>query len=250
MSVSISFAQAPKEKMISFFFLGHSNMGGYCSALDTTEHSRVWCWDKDKGFYHPRDPIKPRWTNESGNPVIPFLKRMALLYPDYEFCGCMYGCPCNQAWHILAEGGHRNYITKRLNELNEHTTLGGILLMYGFIEGQHQEEVKRLDTAIQNLITALRGIAGNPALPVILGRYEMLGKKVLPETYHRWDSLMLEKISAVGRYFPNTYLTPFRFVPAPYYCDDHHYTAEGYRIWSEDAAAIIQLCRQDFWFKP
>lgn len=224
-------------------------MGGYCSALDTVEHPRVWYWNKDSGFVHPKDPLRPRWTNESGSPVIPFLKRMALLYPDYNFCGLMYGCPCNQARHIFAEEDHRSYVTKRIKELKEHTIFGGIMMMYGFIEGQDYTEVHRLDTAIENLIFALRSAAEDSLLPVFLGRYEENGEKKEFGKYHKWDSEVIERIKNVGRLYPHVYLTPIRPIPASCFCDDHHYTQDGYKIWSEDACAILQLTNSDFWYK-
>jgi hypothetical protein len=231
---------------IAFLFIGHSNMGGFCAEMDTVKNPHVWIIKDDK-YINCTDKDFPRTTGTSGSVVMPFLKAMALRYPKYNFVGERYANPCNQAWHLLTEEHHRTHLEKTIKMLREKSTIGGVGLMEGFIEGQHEEEVKRIDVKIVELIDWLRGQSGNIDLPIMLGRYEKYGDKKSCMQYHQWDSLIIAKMETIPLHRKNVVLVPVRYVPAERYCDNHHYDADGYQIWGEDAAVLYQENHFDFW---
>jgi hypothetical protein len=239
--------------MIAFFFIGHSNMQGCCAAMDTVQNERVWSYDARRGFYHCTDKDV---SAHSGSPTMQFLKRLALLYPDYNFCGLKYAAPCANAKQQFAEQRNRECVANMINSVKGKVTWGGILIMYGTMEAGHKELAETFDIELRAVIAFIRGHMGNDSLPVILGRYEFKGKYRMPDYVVAKDEVIaqLEQMPKIDKFCK---LTPFRDIPTEYYCDPkdkppmdcHHYDANGYRIWSEDAAAILQLNNWDFWSK-
>lgn len=232
-----------RDSIITYFFIGHSNMSGYCATMDIETTSNVWLYNDIKGFYHGTDKDL---SNNSGSPVIPFLKRMALLYPDYHFCGVKYSSNGLTIEDFLTNKRNK-YIFDKLKTLKKKSIIGGVLLMFGFQEGKDIQKVQELDAKCKLLIDELRKASGNRTLPFIFGRYEENGAKILPHIYHRHDDILIKKIESLEKIDPYLKLTPIRPISKRCYCDDHHYTAEGYQIWADDAAAIIQINKFDFW---
>jgi hypothetical protein len=232
--------------LICFLFLGHSNMSGYCSKPDTVTYQHIWSYNAAKGFFHCTDKT---FSNGSGTVVMPFLKRMSMLYPGYDFCAIMDASPSQQASHIVKEERHRECVINQLTALKGKATIGGVLMMYGIVEAIYNNNINTLDESIRGVIDFVRGATGNDHLPVILGRFELNGDPTRVTTYHQWDAVIMEKINVVMRKDPLVQIAPIRYMPKEYYCDDHHYSAEGYKIWAEDAAALIQVERYDFWYK-
>ena len=230
---------------ISFLFLGHSNMGGVCAAMDTVPNPHVWMLGK-LGLINCTDKDFPRTTGTSGSMVMPFLKRMALLYPGYNFIGERYAGPCNKTRDLFQETPHREHIKKVIKELKEKSTIGGVILMHGFIEGLYSAEIDSYDMHVIELAAFIRDESGNKELPVLVARYEKNG-----DSTSCWENKeiprLVEKIESLPKRCAFMQLYPVRYVPRQYFCDNHHYSADGYRICGEDAAAIIQLNSFDFW---
>jgi hypothetical protein len=134
------------------------------------------------------------------------------------------------------------YIINKIKILKKKSIIGGVLLMFGFDEEGSFKTVQTLDVDLRRLIDELRKASGNKTLPIIFGRYEENGGKAYAQT-HRWDDILIDKIASLEKIDPYLKLTPIRPIPKQYYCDDHHYTAEGYQIWAHDAAAIIERSR-------
>jgi hypothetical protein len=233
-----------RDTVITFLFVGHSNMGGYCASMDNTPEPRVWLYSDKKGFYHGTDQ---NLLHNSGSPIMPFLKRMALLYPDYHFCGVSYSSIGLSIKNFFANKNDW-YIIDRINILKEKSTIGGVILMFGFVEGLELKQVQELDINLKHLIEELRKASGNKTLPFIVGRYEKNCDRVKTGILHNCADILNKKIESLENIDPFLKLTPIRMIPAQYYCDDHHYNAEGYRIWADDAAALIQMNHLDFWY--
>jgi hypothetical protein len=231
-----------RDSIITYFFIGHSNMDGYCAQMNSETWQNVWLYTDLKGFYHGADNDL---SNNSGSPIMPFLKRMALLYPEYHFCGVKCARPGMTIEDFLANKSY-SYIINKIKTLKKKSVIGGVLLMFGFDEGGDIKTVRALDADLRRLMNELRDASGNRTLPFIFGRYEENGGKAYAQT-HRWDAILINKIASLEMIDPYLKLTPIRPVPKLYYCDDHHYTSEGYQIWADDAAAIIQKNKLDFW---
>ena len=230
--------------LIIFLFIGHSNMTGYCAAMDTVKAPHVWSYSAARGFYNCDDRDL---ESGAGSPVMPFLKRMALMYPGYNFCGIRFAGPCRQAFHVYTEKRHREAIENIVAQVKDKGTFGGALVMAGYIEGQFKDEIDSFDIKFITMAKFIREATGNPSLPIILGRYEENGAtKDCPE-FHQYDPILIEKINGMPHKLADCSLTPRQPVPANMYCDNHHYSADGYRLWAHAAASIIQYSGYDGW---
>jgi hypothetical protein len=231
-----------RDSIITYFFIGHSNMGGYCAQMDVETRPNVWLYTDSKGFYHGTDK---ELSNNSGSPIMPFLKRMALLYPEYHFCGVKDARPGMTIEDFLTNKNDK-YIIDKIKILKKKSIIGGVLLMFGWDEGGEIKKVQELDVNLKHLIYKLRKASGNRKLPFIFGRYEENGGNAYAQ-WHKWNDILIDKINSLEKTDPHLKLTPIRPIPKKHYCDDHHYKVEGYQIWADDAAAIIQIKKFDFW---
>jgi hypothetical protein len=236
--------------MIVFFFLGHSNMSGFGARMDTVIHPRVYSYTESKGFFNCTDNDLPSHTSyHSGSMVIPFLKRIALFYPNYKFCAIKYGHSCGQAAHIINESQHRGFIEKKIEVMKSRAIIGGLVLDYGFIEGQSEAAIKNLPNEIVKLASWFRSKCENSNLPIFFCRYEINGILKGIEQYRKYDPLMIETTEKLQDVICNLYLTPFRYVPKEHYSDNHHYNENGYEIIGSVTADIIQEKKLDFWYR-
>jgi hypothetical protein len=245
MMFSLSFGSVPKDSMITYIFIGHSNMLGYCSELDSIIPKNVWLYKSGTGFYHGVD----RGTSSMyGSPMTSFLKRMAILYPQYNFCGikCTNSGSTFEAFY---NSDLKVQLYKKLSEALDSSIFGGCLAMFGFAEGKDSAQVKDMDRWVNGFSNELSIKTGYKNIPFIFGRYEKNGRKVLSDVYHKYDSLTEKKIESFEKLSPYFKVSPIRYVPKEDYCDDHHYNRSGYEIWANDAAAIIQQNNFDFWYK-
>jgi hypothetical protein len=206
----------------------------------------VWFYKSSVGFINGNDKTI---SNHSGSVVLPFLKNMADRYPAYNFCGIKYGHACGQAFHILTEENHKRFFVNKIAEMRRVSRIGGIMLMYGYIEGRYPEQIEPFGRNLATLIDSLRSLAGDPTLPVIIGRYELNGSLTEAAEYRRYDRYVVQQIESVPRVRQNVALAPFDYIPKEYYCDNHHYTAEGYKMLADDACQIYENNGWDFWNK-
>jgi hypothetical protein len=218
-------------------------MSGYCAPMDSAPALNVWLYNENKGFYHGTDKDL---SNNSGSPVMPFLKRMALLYPERHFCGVKHTLN-GMTIEEYPENQHDKFLIDKIKTLKKKSAIGGVLLMFGFDEGKDMKKVRKMDVHLKRLIDKIRKASGNPTLPFLFGRYEENSDKYRYKDYHQYDDSLITTIEAFETIDPYLKLTPIRPISKSCFCDDHHYNAEGYQIWAHDAAAIIQMNNMDFW---
>ncbi|CAK0764366.1 hypothetical protein CCP3SC15_300018 [Gammaproteobacteria bacterium] len=235
-------------KLICFLFIGHSNMCGGCAPTiaDTIPHDRIYLWGDEKGFYHGTD--NHLFGATSGSPVLPFLKRMAILYPDYQFAGLKGAYSSAMVYQMVPGNEKHDLFFKRLSFARRQATIGGVVAMYGYVEGRNQDLAESFPRDFMRLLKEIRDSVGDPALPCILGRYETNNLRDPElERYRTFEKIIDEKIESL-QHEKNIVLAPIRTMPTAYYCEDHHYNGDGYTIFAHDAAALYQINGFDRWF--
>ena len=243
-------------QMIVFIFLGHSNMAGSCAEMDTIPHERVWSYNARRGYYHCTDRDI---SNNSGSPMMPFLKAMANQYPKYDFCGIKLAGPCRHASHVLEEGRHREALENEIAWFKGKAVFGGAMLNFGILECRDGVASKSFGENLITLIEFLREKTEVPGLPILLCRLEKNGPERMPE-YQRHEGLIESTIGGIQYRVSGLAVIPFIDIPAKYYCDPeadvqkphdyHHYSKEGYEILGRDGTKAIQLNNFDFWNNP
>jgi hypothetical protein len=238
----------PPERLIIYLFIGHSNMTGYCGAMDTVSHPRAWVFD-DTTFRPARDPITG--SKRAGSPVMPFLKAMAARYPDYYFCAVKVTQPGKMMTETFFPGASQyGELVSTMDRLAGHAVAGGALAMFGYVEGISDSLSGRFGADAAWLIHHLRGRLNAPALPFVFGRYEEHASTTGSYTHYLRYA---ERIRLAIETLPTldtaglTALTPRAPIPPEHYCDDHHYDPRGYHQWSRTAAEIIAARGWDGW---
>lgn len=247
-AVDLDGIDIPKEKLIYYLFVGHSNMMGYGGKMDTVSHPRVWMYSLEKGFQNAHDPIETIFNSPS--PVLPFLKRMAECYPDYYFCGVKItqaGLPmCD---HFLKNKPKYKLLLQTVDSLKNSATLGGLLAMFGLVEGISDSLSQILCNDIITMFTLFRNDFDVSDLPCIIGRYEENSDKTVTPDYFKYEDRIKAQIELIPGADPlhKSALTPHEPIPKNMYFHDHHYNENGYALWSNTAVAIIRSNRWDYW---
>ena len=249
-SVTLNGVDVPKDKLICYLFMGHSNMEGYGGIPDTVTNPRVWAYSLKLGFWNAHDPVET--TYDSPSPFMPFLKKMAVLYPDYYFCGIKV----TQAGMSMSSQFLRNMpkyteIMQTIAAIKDSVTIGGIIAMFGWVEGGSDSLSQRLDVDVNNMLSSFRVDLGIPNLPLIMGRYEENSDtSVFPQSYKYENRIIakLELLQSEDSLQHRIMLTPFLPIPKAMYFDSHHYNADGYVLWSNTGAEILYSSNWNTWY--
>lgn len=227
--------------IVVYLFLGHSLMEGGC----THDAGYSWLYGEEKGFY---------WGNSS-EPVVAFLRDMRFRYPDstrFTFCGAVY----NQAAMMITDMVPGQYFYDKMmrairsmkNQRGKRVVIGGIVLMFGFVEGQDRLKAENLGTDYLRLISRIRNATGNNYLPCIVCRYEENNlRDSVYAKYRKYEKTVIREIASLESRDRFIKISPIRPIPKEYYCEDHHWIKEGYWVWADDGTALIQINHFDFW---
>lgn len=250
--VTLNGVDVPKEKLICYIFVGHSNMEGYGGVPDTIPDPKVWAYDTLIGFWNARDPVATSYYSPS--PFMPFLKKMAELYPDYYFCGIkVTQAGMSMSSQFLPKMPKYAEVMRTIAPIKDSVTVGGIVAMFGWVEGASDSLSQRLDVDINAMLTSFRQDLGIPNLPLIIGRYEENADTTYAPyknfyTYRSRVISKLEMLQSEDSLQHRIMLTPFLPVPKTMYFDDHHYNADGYTLWSNTGAEILFNSNWNSWY--
>ena len=240
LSFSVSAVDKP---IITYIFLGHSNMAAWCDKIcsDTVQQKNTLMYGSENGFYHG----KPVST------VVCFLHEMGIRYPQFTFCGAYYASGGKKIKEMGAGDNLYDKMIKDLKNISGCSTIGGILTMFGFPEGEDSGDAENVSNEYMRLLNDIQKTVNNYTLPCIVGRYEENDIKTNNEAgkYYTYKNIVIKRIEEIERRAAFVKLSPIRAIPRACFSDDHHYNCDGYKIWAEDAAALIQMNNFDFWNK-
>jgi lysophospholipase L1-like esterase len=250
--VTLNGVDVPKDKLICYIFIGHSNMEGYGGVPDTITNPRVWAYDSVIGFWNARDPVATSYYSPS--PFMPFLKKMAELYPDYYFFGVKVtqaGMPMSS--QFLPKMPKYAAVMRTIAPIKDSVTVGGIVAMFGWVEGASDSLSQHLDVNINTMLSGFRQDLGIPNLPLIIGRYEENADTTYAPyknfyTYRSRIISKLEMLQSEDSLQHRIMLTPFLPIPKTMFFDDHHYNADGYTLWSNTGAQILYNSNWNTWY--
>jgi hypothetical protein len=268
-AVSLGGVNIPKEKLVVYLLIGHSNMAGQDLAhSDPITAPKVWNyeWNSTKTWVlakeTPNSPKTGLSGHGAGGPGMPFLKAMSVAYPDYYF-----GVINNASLSATCRGentGHNGsgldpsdnrywkgtflyeQIITSAKEIQKDVTLGGILCMLGAVEATRTTDsvCRAFSSDISQLIKDMRTDLNEPNLPFLMGEYEAGATGTFSTT------LPLPGIIASETKLIPTKLNLAATVDSKgiSMLDDHHYTADkGQPEWAKRAVAIIKT---KAWFPP
>lgn len=260
----------PKEKVVVYLLIGHSNMGGVeTRASDGVAHPRGWnyTWSTTPRAWVPAKETPGSAKNGlstrgAGGPGMPFIKQMADAYPDYHigvFSNASYSSTCkgvntgnNTSGIPVTENrywkGARLYneIVTAVKEIQAEVTFGGIICMLGTVEATRSSDeiVAAFSDDISQMAKDLRADLGLPNLPFMMGEYET-GSSGEFATSLPWPGTVLAQTRLIPSKLPNSALISSQGVAMK---DDHHYSWPAGQ--TEFATRCVAMIKSKQWFPP
>lgn len=254
-------ANVPKEKIVVYLLIGHSNMAGVdYTHLDATATPNAWnyTWATDKTWIAAKESRTSRAglsSRGAGGPGIPFLKLMTQAYPGYHF-GVVANASVSSTCKGLNTGNNNsgfdpddnrywkgarlyNEILIAAKEIQPNVTLGGILCMLGSVEATRttEEVCRSFSDDLAQLVKDLRADLGEPNLPFIMGEYEAGATRTFALTLP-WPAIIDQQIKLLPSKLPFSGTVNSVGVTM---LDDHHYSSDkGQPEWAKRAFALIQ----------
>ncbi|MBD3418912.1 MAG: hypothetical protein GF398_02220 [Chitinivibrionales bacterium] len=264
--LSLGGVSVPKEKIVTYIFIGHSNMAGRTndpqSFRPTFHQTHPRCWNFNivddftdpavSSYHHQWIPAKAqihRDMNSSSSqtqcgPAMAFLKEMATGFPDAYFGVTQNAESAASTWKYRNDTNRNNgpplysQIIAAATAIQPDATIGGVVMMLCLADGlRHPDTYKQ---NVKELIAMFRSDLNMPNLPVFISDYEY------GSTGQRDPGTAgAQKAIQVNQQLPgevdHCYLIPTKSWSnqQQYMHDDHHYNLKGYVRWAQELVTII-----------
>lgn len=258
----------PKDKMVVYLLIGHSNMAGQDLAhSDGAVDPHAWNWPvATKQWVQAKEtPNAGRAAGLSGHgeggPGMPFMKAMAAAYPGY-YIGVINNASLSATCKGENTGNNGSGLDPADNRYYKGTylyqqmldaakavqpdvTLGGILCMLGTVDATRTSQAvcEAFSDDISQLIKDLRTDLGMPNLPFLMGAYEAGATGDFAVT-KPWPGIIDAQIKLIPSKLARSAVVDSKGITM---LDDHHYVANGngQPLWAQRAVALIQA---NSWF--
>jgi hypothetical protein len=237
----------PKEKVIVFLHIGHSNMAGRTNIpasmrpfyFDT--HPQLWSYNQAGVWQPAREPLSGDFlTRGRAGPGMAILRTaLAMAPPDALIVSIGRGqdgsrggaCKGFRRGGILYET-----VMAPARALKGKVTFGGIFSMLVLMEIFDKPNLPRSHECMEGLASDMRTDLGDPNIPFMMSDWEMgaTGRfnPVLPDAV-----IAREQLRVAQQNIPRSAIIPTDMLPMS---DDHHFDLNGYKLWAERAFGLIQ----------
>jgi hypothetical protein len=265
-TVTIGGTTVPKEKVIVFLHVGHSNMAG--RAVDPPElHDfnyvsvpRMWSYAKG-GVWKPAvEPLSPdNVTMGHAGPGMSILHAAQTIAPsDVYVVSIGHGQSGDTGGFCrnFRKGGlFYSIVMDAALELKGKVTFGGIWGMFGTSEFADMAHSSTFGQCLTGVVTDMRTDLGMPNLPVLLGDWEAgaMGK-FLPTTVFA-QSIIAQIHSTAAAVQPAAVIPTDGLAiqnPDPAAGTDgvHHYNFAGHKGWGERGITLLKMSGWAPWSIP
>jgi hypothetical protein len=255
-TVDINGTMLPKENVVAFIHIGHSNMAGRSR---TPQSSRAYFFtDVDLYawmFHAPNvwEPARePNTAGDSGNnafgttlggPGTAIVKEAAALAPNHYFVSLGYGRGSALCSQFKKGGAFYNEYMEAPLALKGKVTFGAIFIMLGITERHGtDDDIQNYPSCINTLATDIRAALAEPNLPLLVTDYEMESTGAELSPTGSFAQKIIPRIQAIPSTVANSALIPTEGLGME---DDHHFDLEGQREWSQRG---LQIMQEKGWF--
>jgi hypothetical protein len=247
-TINLGGVEVPKEKVIAFIHVGHSNMAGRATGPSASRPYHFTETNPHAWMYHPGSSpalaIEPKTagdTNAAG-PGTALVKGAAELAPNYYFVSLGFGKASAYCSQFLPSGLYYNQLIDGAKKIKGRVTFGAIFIYLGITE-RHGTDSDRNNFAncINTLVTAIRTDVGEPNLPFLMNDYEVEASGELAVGGAVANAIM-PQIAKVPTTVSNSALVSAAGLGME---DDHHFNLDGHRTW---VARALMTMQQKGWF--
>jgi hypothetical protein len=246
----------PKENVVAFILLGHSNMAGRSSRPSASRpyhftEMDLYAWVYQPNNWQPaREPLtagddgaSPPGRDPMGGPGTALLKQAVALAPNHYFVALGYGLGSAYCSQFLPGGLLYDQAVTAPKQLKGKVTFGGIVIMLGITERHGtDQDISNYPNCINTLVTAVRNDVGEPNLPLLITDYEMesTGPELSPTG--AFAQQIIPRIAMIPSVVSNSVLVPTEDIAMQ---DDHHFDLDGQKEWSR---RVLEIMQQKGWF--
>jgi Carbohydrate esterase, sialic acid-specific acetylesterase len=252
-TVTINGTAIPKEKVIVFIHIGHSNMAGRAvdpadlHAFNFTTDPHLWSYAKGGTFKPAIEPLSPdSKTGTGAGPGMSILKTALAKAPDLYMVSIGKGESGDFGGYCTSfrKGGlfYKSAMDAAM-ELKGKVTFGGIWVMLGTSEFADQPHATTFGTCLQGVITDMRTDLGDATIPAAIGDWEMGSTgKFLPTT--AFAVSIISQIHSATAAVPPSVLIPTDGDPMQDPDADgegglHHFNMAGHKMWAEHGFDLL-----------
>ncbi len=244
----------PKEDVIGFIHVGHSNMAGRADRPESEKayffndiDLHAWMYKNDR--WDPAveptagDAENTQFGRLLGGPGTALVKQAVQLAPNKYFVSLGWGRASAYCSQFLPGGLYYNDMIKAPKALKGKITFAGIIVMLGITE-RHGDasDINNFPQCVNQLVTAIRNDVGEPNLPLLMNDYEMESTGSELGADSDFAKTMIPQIHMVTSVVSNSALIPTEDIGM---LDDHHFNLTGYRTWT---GRILSIMREKGWF--
>jgi hypothetical protein len=248
MTVDINGTVLPKEDVIAFVHVGHSNMLGYGNSPSasrayhfTEMNLRAWAY-KNNTWSPALERTAGRGSSLAG-PGTALVKQAVDLAPSRYFVSLGYGVGSAYCSQFLRGGLYYDQYMAMPLALKGKVTFGAIVIMLGITERHGtDQDITNFPTCINNMVTAIRTDLGEPNLPVLVCDYEMgaTGSELSPTG--SFGQKIIPRIRDIPNVVSRSAIVPTDGLGMQ---DDHHFNLDGQKEWSR---RVLATMKEKGWF--
>jgi hypothetical protein len=249
-TVNIGGMNIPKENVIAFVMVGHSNMAGRATGPQSEAAYNLTQTDPYAWTYHVGSPVQPALEPRTagdggctacGGPGTPLMKQLAAAYPGKYFVALGYGKNSAYCSQYLPGALFYDAAIAGPKAMKGRATFAAIVMMLGITERHGTaNDINGYPNCINSLVTAIRNDVGEPNLPLLITDYEMTATGSL-STSSAFAQQIMPQIKRVPTVVSNSTLVPTEGLPLQ---DDHHFNFTGHKIWT---GRVVQLIKDKGW---
>jgi len=251
--VTINGQFVPRARAVVFLHIGHSNMAGRATTpaeLRPFFHDpdpQLWTYARGGVFRPASEPTAPdNRRGQAAGPGMAILRSAQAVAPADAFMISIghghsgsYGGNCAG---FRRDGLLYDLVMEPARELKGKVTFAAIFTMFG--QSEHNEPVEQQKVfadCLQALAGEMRADLGEPALPYIVGGYEMgiSRSDIAPES--DFARPIIAQLHMVPARVARSAIIATDGFPMQ---DDHHFDLAGHKLW---AAAGVALLTENGW---
>jgi hypothetical protein len=255
-TVDINGTVLPKENVVAFIHLGHSNMAGRSSGPSASRpyhftEMNLYAWVYHPGNWQPAlepltagdDDASPPGRNPLGGPGTALVKQAADLAPNHYFVSLGFGLGSAYCTQFLPGGLLYDQAVTAPKQLKGKVTYGAIVIMLGITERHGTaDDINNYPNCINSLVTAIRNDVGEPNLPLLITDYEMESTGAELSPTGTFGQQIIPRIAMIPSVVSNSALVPTTDIAMQ---DDHHFNLDGQKEWSR---RVLEIMQQKGWF--
>jgi hypothetical protein len=242
--VVINGMPVPRDKVIVFIHIGHSNMAGRTNTppelrpFNFEPHAQLWSFGPG-GFVPAKEPLSGDYlTKGRAGPGMSILHAASALAPDAFMVSIGRGQDGSRGGECKAfrKGGLLyEVVMGPARQLKGKVTFGGIFSMLVLMDIFDKPNLPRAHECTEAVAADMRADLEDPSIPFVMSDWEM-GAIGQYEPTRPLPAMAREQLRVAQKNIARSVIVPTDMLPMS---DDHHFDLTGYKLWAERALALI-----------